>query len=414
MNKKLLAAMIGTALAGSIGAAQADVQLYGQVDVSVDSHTCDSAGCPRYGYTTSQSGLQKGDGSQKMNMNGNFSYFGIKGSEDLGNGLNAIFNVAFAFDPAGRGNSGNSGSGSGAFSNGSSTITDSEKWLGAAGDFGKVRAGTVYTAYKEHAEMIDPFYGTSLAGNMGGLQSATLTNEFVASDFAVSGLNNRTVRYDSPDMNGLSGSAFYTMGHGTTATPPGPSGMNNGNGLNTGNPYGLGGQYKNGGILAFADYVKASIDSNQYSVFTRPSGAAMDDQAWDIGGQYTMGNIAMFGKFETGGLVFGPDQFGASNVYNGGYKSAYLWHLGGSFTMGNTLMYAAFGQGDSKDPLLENSKTRSWTLAVKHSLSVRTSLYAGYNWNRAGTAGALAVNGVTAPDADIKDGHFGVGMNVKF
>ena len=391
MNKKLLAVMIGGALAGSIGVAQADVQLYGQVDASIDSHTCDSGGCPKYG-DTSQSGLQKGDGSQKLNMNGNFSYFGIKGAEDLGNGLKAIFNVAFTFDPAGGGGTfTHTTTQNGTFNKGGNTLTDSEKWLGVAGDFGTVRAGTVYSLYKEHGEAIDPFYGTSLSGNQGGLQAPTLTSPTFASDFAIGGLYNRTIRYDSPDMNGLSGGAFYTMGHGTTAPL-------NGNGNNTGNPYGLGGQYKNDNILAFADYVNGKIDSPQFGL-NHPSGAAADDKAWDIGGQYTMGNIAMFGKYESGGLVL-----------LSGYKTAYIWHLGGSFKMGNSLMYAAYGQGDSKNPALSDSKTRSWTLGAKHNLSVRTSLYAGYNWNKAGTN----TNPANGPVGDIKDGHFGLGMNVKF
>jgi len=409
MNKKLLAVAMGTALAGSMAGfasiARADVQLYGQVDVSVDSHDCDGGsygGCNGYSSAT---GFSPNDKSNSVNMNGNYSYVGVKGSEDLGNGLKAIFNVAFTFDPAGNTNNyggslfgyGGFGGGIGAGQLGShrigslftgnhnqgSTLADSEKWLGLAGDFGSVRAGTVFTPYKEHGEMIDPFYGTSMEGNQGGLQSPTLNNEFVATDYAVSGLVNRTIRYDSPDFNGLSGGLFYTMGHGTTS-----SAFDN----NLGNPYGIGGQYKNGNILAFADYQTANLDTTQY-----PSSSFDDDQAYDVGGQYTMGNIAFFGRYESGGLVFANGESGAS-----------VWHLGGSFTMGNTLLYAAYGQGDQDRSVADGysalavseNKYSAWTLGVKHNLSVRTSVYAGFN----------------QIDQDVvgQSDHFGLGMNVKF
>ena len=61
MNKKLLAVAVGTALAGSIGIAQADVQLFGQLDTSIDSHDCQT-NCN--GYSAYQ-GYTKSDGSHR-------------------------------------------------------------------------------------------------------------------------------------------------------------------------------------------------------------------------------------------------------------------------------------------------------------------------------------------------------------
>lgn len=375
MNKKLLSVAIGTALAGSISIAQADVQLYGQVDVSVDSHDCD-AGCNGY---TGFKGFDNGDGSQKINMNGNFSYFGIKGAEDMGNGLKAIFNVMFAYDPAGsRTNTTTQnvtdayGGTIGTITNTSTsgdTLSNNEMWLGLSGGFGTFRAGTVTTMYSDHGAMIDPFFGTSLEGNKSGLQSNYLHEEFFADDKA-NGLSNRTMRYDSPDMNGLGGGVFYTMG-GRSA------GNTNGN---QDNPYGLGVHYKNGNILGFADYV---TDSTEH-------GPGTDNKAWDIGGQFTMGNIGMFGMYERGGLVMDSLQSGAN-----------VWHVGGSFKMGNTLAYLAYGQGDGDVANTATDEYSSWTLGVKHNLSTRTSVYAGFN--------QIDVDGNVG-----QTDHFGMGMNVKF
>lgn len=363
MNKKLLSVVIGAALAGSVAGfssvAQADVQLYGQLDVSIDSHDCDGAyGGNCAGYTDYK-GFSSGDNSQTMNMNGNYSYFGIKGSEDLGNGLKAIFNVMFAFDPASNG-----GYGGG-------VVSGTERWLGLAGDFGTFRAGTVTTPYSDHGAMIDPFYGTSLEGNKAGLQSFYLHDEFASDEYA-DGISNRTVRYDSPDMNGLGGGVFYTM----------PNESESGN---DGNPYGLGAHYKNGNILAFADYITSDEDVG-----------SDDNTAWDIGGQYTMGNIGLFGMYESGGLLFESD---LTEGLSGGESGASLWHLGGSFKMGNTLAYVAYGQGDD-DTGADESEYSAWTLGVKHNLSVRTSVYAGFNQ--------------IDEDLNGQTDHFGLGMNVKF
>lgn len=379
MNKKLLAVAVGAALAGSIGAAQADVQLFGQLDTSIDSHDCQT-NCN--GYSAYQ-GYFKGDGSKKLNMNSNFSYFGIKGAEDLGNGIKAIFNATFSYSTVGHGVGGTFNS------YGSNSITDNEKWLGLSGDFGAVRAGTVTTPYSDHGAMLDPFYGTSLEANKGGLQSLNLHDEYRANQFA-NGLSERTLRYDSPDMNGLSASGFYTMGRSST---PGATTYGNKH-----NPYGLGVQYKNGNILAFADWLTSSQGSDVRD----------KDKAFDLGGRYAMGNIGMFAMYERGGLVY-PISGGAggSTIYPG--MSSNQWHLGGDFTMGNTMLYAAYGRGTESNVIVASGGTpvtnatvkhRAWTLGAKHNLSARTSVYAGWNsLNR---------------DGDGHSDHFGVGMNLKF
>lgn len=377
MNKKLLAVAVGAALAGSIGIAQADVQLFGQLDTSIDSHDCQT-NCN--GYSAYQ-GYAKGDGSKKLNMNSNFSYFGIKGAEDLGNGIKAIFNATFSYSTVGHGVGGTFNS------YGSNSISDNKKWLGLSGDFGAVRAGTVTTPYSDHGAMLDPFYGTSLEANKGGLQSLRLHDEYRAGQFA-NGLSERTMRYDSPDMNGLSGSAFYTMGRSSFKYG------------NKHNPFGLGMQYKNGNILAFADWLTSAQGSDVRN----------KDKAFDLGGRYAMGNIGMFAMYERGGLVYPISSATVSGVTTTTYPgmSSNQWHLGGDFTMGNTMLYAAYGRGSESNVNVPSTgaityktvKHRAWTLGAKHNLSARTSVYAGWNsLNR---------------DGDGHSDHFGVGMNLKF
>ncbi len=345
MNKKLLSVVIGAALAGSMSLAQADVTLYGQIDASIDS-------------------IDEDSGGDDINMHSNYSAIGVRGFEDLGNGLKAIFQAEFQYNTTDDNSSGYGGYGG---YGGSSSLTDRDQWLGLSGAFGTVRLGKVFTSYRDHGAMIDPMFRTSFEG-----RSALLQDPFLNGDFAGEsgeGLAEDTVRFDSADYNGLGFSAHYTFDSGDNGLDDGGIGDEN-------DGYGLGGHYKNGNILAYADYI------------TNDAGG--DDDAWKVGGSYTMGNIGFYGQYETGGMLFG----GLSD------DGANIWHLGGSFTMGNTMLYAAYGQGDNDVAGIGEINTTSWTLAAMHSLSQRTKLYAGFTQVDEDAAGEFD--------------HFGLGVRHSF
>src|SRR5690606_29937181 len=140
MDKKILSAAIAGALAGSMAfAANADVTLYGQVDLSLDARDIDGA-------------------SDDINMNSNQSAIGVKGSQELCSGLKAIFMLEYEVDVSG-GDTSTTG------------VTGRDQWIGLQGNFGKLRAGTASTTYKAHSASIDPFYRTSLQARNHGLQS---------------------------------------------------------------------------------------------------------------------------------------------------------------------------------------------------------------------------------------------------
>ncbi|MGB5260389.1 MAG: porin, partial [Gammaproteobacteria bacterium] len=133
--KKILPTMIGVALAGGMSAVAADVSIFGHIDTSFDATDVDG-------------------GSDDQNLNCTTCSVGFKGSEDLGNGLKAIFSIDFQYDTTERNNSrpsstslsvltpGGTVTGSVVTSVGSSSITDRDQWLGLAGGFGQVRIGT--------------------------------------------------------------------------------------------------------------------------------------------------------------------------------------------------------------------------------------------------------------------------------
>src|ERR1017187_10704872 len=89
MQKKLIA----LAIAGlsSVAFAQPNVTVYGVADVSIESVGANGA---KSG--TSESGTNANLGNSAR-VNSNSSYIGFKGTEDLGNGLKALFQFETGF-----------------------------------------------------------------------------------------------------------------------------------------------------------------------------------------------------------------------------------------------------------------------------------------------------------------------------
>ncbi len=214
MKTKLLPMMIGALLAGGVTAAAADVTLFGRIDVSVDATDID----------TDPAGSDDGE---DVNMNSNTSSFGIKGSEDLGNGLAAIFMADFQFDADER-NAGDE----------KNSLTDRDQWIGLKGGFGTVVFGTKSTVYKSHGAKLDPLYKTSLQGRKRGLQSEYFHS---GAGEELNGRHENVIRWDSPNWNGIQVGAFYALDNDET------DGEDE-------DPYGIGASYSNGGILVFADW----------------------------------------------------------------------------------------------------------------------------------------------------------------
>ena len=92
MKKQLIAAAVATAIAAPM-AASADVTVYGKLHYSIDSIDYDSSMSGTIPDTGMDSEVAGYDGSA---VNSHDSFFGIKGSEDLGNGLSAVFQMEFS------------------------------------------------------------------------------------------------------------------------------------------------------------------------------------------------------------------------------------------------------------------------------------------------------------------------------
>lgn len=122
MNRKLLALAVGAALALPL-AAQAAPTIYGQLNLSVDMADVESQGIDAWA------------------VNSNSSRLGVKGEEDLGGGLSAIYMAEW----------GVSGDGAG------TDLDMRNRYLGVKGGFGTVKVGSFDSPLKTSQGMVDQF-----------------------------------------------------------------------------------------------------------------------------------------------------------------------------------------------------------------------------------------------------------------
>ena len=344
MNKKLSVTAVGLVLACAAGVAGAEVALYGQIDLSVNAKDSDfSANDPIVGSGDDVNGL--GD---DINMKSNQSAIGVKGSEDLGNGLSAFFKVEYQTDVAGN-------------AEGNSGWTGRDQYVGLKMErFGKLTLGTMSTAYKSPGSQIDPFYRTSLQSRVWGLQSALHSGKGENGQ----GRTTDTIRYDSPSFWGLSLYGTYNL----------DKVKQDANGDD--DTFSLGAQYKGGNFFAFVSYIDTQQD---------PS----DTAAAQAGAKYTWNNLEFHGIYEldkglitavrSAGLDSGPNYGGAED------DGANLWSLGTSYTIGNNLLGIDYGKGSDSDgsdgfnnTIDDLQEYDSWRIAGYHKFSNRTRAYAGY------------------------------------
>jgi predicted porin len=346
MKTKVLPTLMGVILAGGMTAAAADVTLFGHIDTSIDS-------------------VDQDGGSDDINMNCTTCSFGFKGSEELGNGLKAIFKLDFQYDTTTR-NSGGS-------------ITDRDQWLGLAGGFGQVTFGTMSTTYKSHGAMIDPVYRTAQQARDRGFQSVlhSLAGE------EGQGRADNTMRYDSPSWNGLKVSATYTLDSDET------DGEDN-------DPYGGGISYENGPLLAYADYIT--------------SDAGGDDSAWKVGGKYGLGMFSFFAQYEVDdGLI---SAVGGNQTVAGSGDGADLWTIGATATLGNAMALFSYGKGEDGGSGSTASSYNTWELLAAYNMSKRTMIYTGFSEIDCDNQDAYVCSKVGTSGGE--DDKFSLGMKHRF
>jgi predicted porin len=210
MKKSLIAAaVLGSFIAPAM--AQSSVTLYGLIDEGFD-YTNNAKGQKAYQLA---SGYYAG------------SRWGLKGTEDLGGGYKATFQLENGFDL----NTGRLGQGGLGFGR--------QAYVGIVNDqFGSVTLGRQYDS------LVDYFAQTTVTGNWGGYIFAhPYDNDNATNTFRV----NNTVKYTSPTIAGFKFGGTYSFSNDTNFA-------NN-------RQYSVGAQYTLGGLLVAASYLQANNPS---------------------------------------------------------------------------------------------------------------------------------------------------------
>lgn len=375
MKKSLLALAVLGAFAGA-ASAQSSVTVYGIVDL---------------GFSTSDSGANQNGRTNGINSGGqSASRVGFKGTEDLGNGLKANFQLeatiaadtgsafgspsvnpttgaAVAAPGAGNPNA-NTYNGSGGF-NRFATV-------GLSGAFGAVNLGRQTSAIKDAYDQIDPFGD---GGTVGAI-STVFFNGALAGDY---GRISNSVKYTSNSYAGFKANAAYAFGETAGSTS-----------ANSG--YGLGLGYANGPLNVQFAY-NSQDRSGAAPLFTQ---AAKNKLAF-IGATYDFGVVKLHGAFADSKLE--TTVGGVENKYRN-----YL--LGASAPIGPGTLFASYSVNDNKTAGATNADTKKFAISYSYDLSKRTNLYTGYSK----TSNDANVNLGTSAAAGSDPSIFNVGIRHKF
>lgn len=342
MKKKLIALAVAGAFAAPV-AAMADsgnVTIYGQVDASYD-------------IVNNGTGAAGTAGTSNNKVSSNSSRIGFKGSEDLGDGLAAVWQLEqqINVDGTGAATPGQAASAVG-FNTRNTFVGLSSKSMGT------VVLGRHDTPYKLSTRAYDVF-ADSIADNralMGQGASQTLGANTASFD----GRQNDVVAYISPAFNGFTVAVAYVAGAETATT----------SGTTKGNAWSAMAVYGNGPFTAGLGYERHNIgdDANTGSLGLGAPYTTHDERAWKLGLGYTFGDLNVGVVYENinDNLAGGAD--------SGGHNA---WYVGGAYKMGNNAIKLAYATAGNRANVA-NTGAKQWALGVDHNFSKRTKVYALY------------------------------------
>lgn len=339
MKKSLLALAVLSAFAGA-ASAQTSVTVYGVVDMALQHENNGGAAGSK---TALDSGIESG------------SRLGFKGSEDLGGGLKANFDLEMGV------NADNGTSSQGGLTFGR------QAWVGLSGNFGSVNFGRQYAPIFIATDSVDPFDAGIISGQAGSGTSSSGILGLFGTPFRT----NNTVNYTTTNLGGFTGSAAYSFGE--------VAGNNSAN-----RQIGLSGTYANGPALATVAYHKANDALGNATKILFVGGT------WDF-------------KVVKAAAAYGKTTTDLNTVDN---KTAML---GVTVPVGPGNILGSWVH--QKNDLVGGGKSNQLAVGYTYAMSKRTDLYTSYsrtaNDANDNAGGLAAGNGLT-------DKLFNVGIRHKF
>ncbi|NEN76130.1 porin [Pelistega sp. NLN82] len=402
MKKSLLVAALAVGFAG-VAHAESSVTLYGLVDLG-------------FGYEQTKTSV--GDEVTKVRKVGarqnvkNSSRWGLKGSEDLGNGTSAIFQLEGGFRPV----TGESTQGGALFGRKAIVGLTGESW-------GTFTIGRQYNLADDFIAGIDPF-GTSFG-------QATAESTFGAS---ISARQTPTIKYLSPSFDGFKfGVAVISSDTKTTTTTATTKTVEKTK--TNGFSFGLG--YNNGPVelgVAF-DYNRNKKELNG------KTDSDSKAKSWIVAGAYDFDVVKLhlgYGQQRDGIVLNANDTFGESSLLDAtesvvkevGFTNTkglrtQAWFAGLTAPVGEAGKVIFGYQGGRikhKATMFENKATQFdgvrvnthvYSLGYQHNLSKRTHLYAIASYGQA-KAKNYKAGGTSNVKLKARSTDFAVGLQHRF
>jgi predicted porin len=359
MQKKLLSAAIGAALAGPAFMAQADVTVYGQAQVEWAQVTNDSNYA--FGSTTSAYGSWNnntvpGNSEQGALLDNKRGRFGIKADEDLGNGWKGIAKFEFQVDTA-------DGTDGTPISDRISVVGISQKSIGT------LRFGQDHSPYKASGVAMDPFVATSLearnnygmSGNRDGWGVGNAHNSFWDNSLFFNSASwagvyvNLALGLDSTGAN--TGCASRVLPGFNTPNCNAPNGAENNGDLDV--LVGWKGDLGPVKLNVFGDYLKLANSNN-----------VDDPTATKLGVQVTVA------KAHT--ISFQYEMTDRTDIVTNAIDEADYLFLGYQGKFGPVTAVAQFGQFNSGDVAGYNFEGQYYTLGAIYNMSKTFRVFGGY------------------------------------
>lgn len=320
-----------------------------------------------YGVADAYFGYGKYDDNKFTGVNSgglSGSRLGFKGSEDLGNGLKALFTLEYSLNLDQNDGVGTS---SGA----------RQQFVGLQGGFGFIGLGRQYA----------PGYFVSKYDTTGGANALSpqiqLAKAAGSTIDAGSGSRfNNAINYKSPSFGGLSVNAIYGLNE-----------ANQDEDRRSNDRFGVGLEYAGGPLAAGLTYQQ--IEGGDA---TRPD----DQKEWMLGAAYDFGVAKVLGSYQQVKDALGNEG-----------NTDKIYQIGAAVPVGAAgKVHAAWGKLDADEG--SDHDVKSWVLAYTYSLSKRTTLYTGFlhNDNEDETSqtnlASNRIDGVTVLGEDSDNFVFGV------
>lgn len=347
MQKKLIALAAVAAFSAPAFADNSNVTVYGKLNLDMENIQNDKAA-----------------GVRSVNrVQSNASRFGVKGSEDLGEGLSAIWQLEAQVDA------------NGAVGNGFGNGTRNSQ-IGLKGDFGTAFYGVWDTPFKNAHNKNELFdnAGSFTSTQLIGRATPTGADNYVTrqpSDF----------QYWTPKLNGFVGKISYAPDTQTAAVTAKK------------NRVSLSGEYENDMLYAALAYESRSADL----------APAVNDAVTRLVGTY---------KFDAGQIGLTYDRMSvaatATSTVAGTQNN---WELMGSYKFGNSTLGASYVKnGSLSTAALPNNGAKMATLRYGYNFSKRTELYAAYTSLKNDTNGNYAITANKVGTTGAKQSGLGLGM----